>query len=1393
MRTLTCRRIAWVLLSRICTIIFPDFVLKYIVGLHTAAARQAWREKITTCFLFIALVGFFLFWIEYVSTLFCDSEDVVPQGDVFKNESKYIALNGQAAEWSKYQDSSRIAKEVVPYNGLDVSPMFPTFLMLDRKGLDTYRNPTLRRCIAGGDTDRSAQADKWLTYKLANDSGYRYDGNELKCPYPNDTTVSGAPCYSWPFNALPLKGDIVYQMDDISNFTTLSSPDTLGKAYVVLNGKVLDVTSYLETATDIVEVSSGVYSRAFALDRMFLPLDVTMLLFISLGEDISEYFTNNVTNPNLYERCLDELFFKGIIEEAEPSGCKNVNPALWATMGVGLLYFLLKMHLAHLCRLQIMQRFLFSSTPELSSAMRSTWPHTILMVPCYAEPSTTIKQTIESLARTHYEDSRKLLMFVCDGLTNSKQDSKETYACVLELLGYSGTDDPASQPYISLGQNRKRINYAKVYSGYYETGRNRVPYLVVVKLGAAREAPLAQCAPGNRGKRDSMVLVLGFLERCMNLASNRMTPLEYELFNQCYSVLGINPRNFKYMLVTDADTQVQGDVVQKMVSRLEKDRKMLAISGHVRPANPEQNITTMLQIFPLYQTFYSGLAYEAFLGTVISINGGFVMYKLWTENVPDEPKSSKASRWQHLKRISSTSTSQQTIRSHSKWPKVSDEIDPAHDDSDTRSMTTGEESRLSLAPNAGIRPCCIHPTVLRGFAAPQPDTLHMQNVLLLGEEQYLSTVLLRSHPQHRLGFEPEAVGYVTLPTNIFALQALQSRNLRSTFHNQIEMHRIAWDVGIGCWIISFTKLLDMIFSVPIIIYLYSVYIRFFMSRHLAYAIIALSFTCLITLHIIYFIVRRQFKYVLWFVIYGLFSVPLFAVWFPLVAVWCSDYARRWYDVWPTSNGCRGRLHGVVDHERDEPSDDDYSEQKQLSDEELVPRMRLNEFEVFEAEKAYQRAMQEAVALDSNFTGFTGFVSGRASIHSTDSWHSNSLLDPNISTPPIAQLRNNGHHSVRVGKSTTSGFKPVASVVDMYGTVRNVDGLRRQRDPFEDPSPTASVRSGSFADPFASALDNPFDDGYAVNKQGGQGGSVTYNSDEMHRTRRQQHIGKHKPSHSQSSYFTYSSYNTNDEYPPYYPAATTMDGGGFVSNVSSSAPTRSRSYSAESAIPADRRSINSTVSNTLSLASSNLSLDPEASLEHSRYPSYPATGSMSASAVVDEDNSGEEGRRSAFHSKVGLKIPGHVGGLRGVGYGNTGAAGAAPNPSNLPNRVRSTRRRRVPAELSLHHRDTSDTSYRPTEMSTLPRTAAAGISDTGSSSNNSSGNGGGGDIRGVIEQEVRTYLGSADLDSTTRAQVKQHLCSVFGDRIERDEPLQEFINKSIEDITLQLLTRPSAPN
>lgn len=1040
-----------------------------------------------------------------------------------------------------------------------------------------------------------------------------------------------------------------------------------GQAFVILDNRVLDVTDYLVSATNIVKVANGAHSRAFALDRMFLPLDLTILLFVHMGEDISTVFHSEVAHADQYKECLFTLFYHGVIEGTEDEGCSHINLALWITMGCFLLYFLLKMNLANLSRLKFMQHFLYKSVPTSMSPSTSTNntknmamlrqtfstldntrylpPYTLLFIPCYAETSEALRQTFDSLARTSYPDTRKLLFFVCDGLVKSSSGSKETYLCILDAMGYSSTEDRESRAYISLGQGSRRVNYAKVYAGFYESGRNRVPFLMIVKVGVPNEALSTTRAPGNRGKRDSMVIVLGFLERCMNLAHNRITPLEFELFNLCYNMLGIDPREFKYMLVTDADTQVQDDVVFKMVSRLEADPKILAINGHIRPANPEENIVTMLQIFPLYMTFYSGLAYEACLGRVTTINGGFVMYRIWSEsscNYPlyhqvgdtslisstsSSPFNANAKESIKLKRVHGITAAAPTIATPnhilpSKWPKVSDEIvvptdstitktannadfvdddddgDNSSSDDNVTTTTTNttitttfrkkasyrrrlskkkkkvpSQPTLSLLPNANIQPCCIQPTVLRGFAAPRPDTMHMENILLLGEEQYFGIVLLRSNPQYRFAFEPEAIAYATLPTNFFALQALQIRNIRSTFHTQIEFQHVAKHLGFMYWIISFTKLVDLIFSTPIIVYLYAIFIRYFIYKDLVYAIIVGSFSCLIVLYIFYFVIRRQFKYVLWFCIYGLFSVPIFGVYFPILAIWYSDYAYRWYDVWPTEiGGYHSRLHGIV---MDEKTEEECLLQEEAEAEDAVVRMRLADFEVLEAERIAQREKEQAEILDAKFTGFTGYVNAAATANggvsghaSKPSWSSSraSRVDtPNslISSPALAQVRNsmkmkNGHS--RFASEDDARFLLSSNNNNRSSTPR-----------------TSSINSitSSPRNPFVSALDDPFDDVYEdplnIKKHTR---SLSNNTNiaitaAAAATAKNSSMIHHKTSTSQSSYFSRDSFNAGSDYPYYQhdmfvPTSNTQDSNNDSTGGFTNLQHRIRSYSATSA-------------------------------------------------------------------------------------------------------------------------------------------------------------------------------------------------------------------------------------
>ena len=108
-----------------------------------------------------------------------------------------------------------------------------------------------------------------------------------------------------------------------------------------------------------------------------------------------------------------------------------------------------------------------------------------------------------------YDDKRKLLVVICDGMIVGSGNDRPTPRIVLDILGADPNLDPEPLSSVSLGKGAKHHNMGKVYSGLYECGGHIVPYLVLVKI----EKPTERSHPGNRGKRDSQMLLMHFLNK----------------------------------------------------------------------------------------------------------------------------------------------------------------------------------------------------------------------------------------------------------------------------------------------------------------------------------------------------------------------------------------------------------------------------------------------------------------------------------------------------------------------------------------------------------------------------------------------------------------------------------------------------------------------------------------------------------------------------------------------------------------------------------------------------------------------------------------------------------------------------------------------------------------
>ena len=134
-------------------------------------------------------------------------------------------------------------------------------------------------------------------------------------------------------------------------------------------------------------------------------------------------------------------------------------------------------------------------------------------------------------------------------------NDKPTPQLVLEMLGADPDAHSEPRSFVSLGQGAKQHNMARVYSGLYEHAGHLVPYLVVVKCGTPQET----ARPGNRGKRDSQLVLMRFFNKVH--FGSPMSPLELEMYHHIKNIIGVNPSFYEYLLQVDADTEVESSAL----------------------------------------------------------------------------------------------------------------------------------------------------------------------------------------------------------------------------------------------------------------------------------------------------------------------------------------------------------------------------------------------------------------------------------------------------------------------------------------------------------------------------------------------------------------------------------------------------------------------------------------------------------------------------------------------------------------------------------------------------------------------------------------------------------------------------------------------------------------
>ncbi|KAG2159198.1 chitin synthase-domain-containing protein [Suillus bovinus] len=137
-------------------------------------------------------------------------------------------------------------------------------------------------------------------------------------------------------------------------------------------------------------------------------------------------------------------------------------------------------------------------------------------------------------------------------------------------------------------------------------------YMVIVKVGK----PTARSKPGNRGKCDSQILLMHYLNRVH--------------FNTPMNVIGIDPVFYKYIFTIDADTQLTPESLNRLVMSDADDSSIIGICGKTKLTNEEGSWRTMIQVYKYYISHHLLKAFKSLFGSVSCLPGCFSLYHIRT-------------------------------------------------------------------------------------------------------------------------------------------------------------------------------------------------------------------------------------------------------------------------------------------------------------------------------------------------------------------------------------------------------------------------------------------------------------------------------------------------------------------------------------------------------------------------------------------------------------------------------------------------------------------------------------------------------------------------------------------------------------------------------------------
>lgn len=108
------------------------------------------------------------------------------------------------------------------------------------------------------------------------------------------------------------------------------------------------------------------------------------------------------------------------------------------------------------------------------------------------------------------------------------------------------------------------------------------------------------------------------------------------------------------------------------------------------------------------------------------------------------------------------------------------------------------------------RPLIVATQIVEEYSDGIVDTLHKKNLLSLGEDRYLTTLMTKHFPTMSYKFIPDAYAMTAAPETWSILLSQRRRWINSTIHNLAELIWLEDMCGFCCFSMRFVVLLDLV-------------------------------------------------------------------------------------------------------------------------------------------------------------------------------------------------------------------------------------------------------------------------------------------------------------------------------------------------------------------------------------------------------------------------------------------------------------------------------------------------------------------------------------------------------------------------------------------------------